>query len=62
MANPTGWKPSMEKGAEGGEAQEVGAMGATRGLLMEEALVFEQGSPGRVGVRTGGKSVFSRSV
>jgi len=50
MANPTGWKPSMEKGAEGGEAQEVGAMGATRGLAMEEALVFEQGSPGRVGV------------
>ena len=50
MANPTGWKPSMERGAEGGEAQELGAMGATRGLVMEEALVFEQGSPGRVGV------------
>ena len=50
MANPTGWKPSMEKGALGGEAQERGAMGATRGLAMEEALVFEQGSPGRIGV------------
>ena len=51
MANPTGWKPSMEKGAAtGADAQETGLMGATRGLAMEEALVFEQGSPGRTGV------------
>ena len=51
MANPTGWKPSMEKSAApGGDSQETGLMGATRGLAMEEPLVFEQGSPGRVGV------------
>ena len=51
MANPTGWKPSMEKGAAtGADSQENGLMGATRGLAMEEPLVFEQGSPGRVGV------------
>ena len=51
MANPTGWKPSMEKDASpGAGALDTGLMGATRGLLVEEALVFEQGSPGRVGV------------
>jgi glycine dehydrogenase subunit 2 len=51
MANPTGWKPSMEKGAApGGDAQDTGLLGATRGLQMEEPLVFEQGSPGRIGV------------
>ena len=51
MANPTGWKPSMEKGAAtGADAQETGLMGATRGLAVEEPLVFEQGSPGRMGV------------
>ena len=50
MANPTGWKPSMEKEAAGVDAGIVGLLGATRGLVMEEPLVFEQGSPGRIGV------------
>jgi glycine dehydrogenase subunit 2 len=51
MANPTGWKPSMEKDA-GGAAPglSAGAGGATRGLAYEEPLVFEQGAPGRRGV------------
>ncbi len=51
MANPTGWKPSMERvsgEAEGVSA--VGAGGATRGLALEEPLVFEHGSRGRTGV------------
>jgi glycine dehydrogenase subunit 2 len=48
MANPTGWKPSMEKGAGAAPASTgAGALGATSGLLLEEPLVFEQGSPGR---------------
>ena len=50
MANPTGWKPSMEKDARtparGRRASGPG--GATRGLVHEEPLVFEHGSPGRV--------------
>jgi glycine dehydrogenase subunit 2 len=50
MSNPTGWKPSMEKGAEASATVDTGAMGATRGLALEEPLVFEQGSPGRLGV------------
>ncbi|HTP50143.1 MAG TPA: aminomethyl-transferring glycine dehydrogenase subunit GcvPB [Anaeromyxobacteraceae bacterium] len=51
MSNPTGWKPNMEKQAgEGSEPGEAGALGATRGLVMEEPLVFEQGSPGRSGI------------
>jgi len=53
MANPTGWKPSMEKDAEGGPAPGaggVGAGGATRGLAFEEPLLFERGSSGRSGV------------
>jgi glycine dehydrogenase subunit 2 len=51
MANPTGWKPSMEKGAGGAEpGPSSGAGGATRGLVYEEPLVFEQGAPGRRGV------------
>ena len=51
MANPTGWKPSMEKGAgQPSEHPSAGALGATGGLVMEEPLVFEQGSPGRSGV------------
>src|SRR5512137_3116606 len=49
MSNPTGWKPSMEKGAEAAPV-DTGAMGATRGMALEEPLVFEQGSPGRLGV------------
>jgi len=48
MANPTGWKPSMEKGAGSAPApRQAGALGATTGLAVEEPLVFEQGSPGR---------------
>ncbi len=52
MANPTGWKPSMEKAAAApAEAPEVGAGGATRGLAYEEPLLFERGSAGeRMGV------------
>ncbi len=50
MTNPSGWKPSMEKGAGGSERGEAGLLGATRGLAMEEPLVFEQGSAGRSGV------------
>jgi glycine dehydrogenase subunit 2 len=52
MANPTGWKPSMEKDAApgpGGRSPD-GAGGATRGLVHEEALLFERGSTGRTGV------------
>jgi len=41
----------MERAASAGaERPETGAMGATRGLAMEEPLLFEQGSPGRCGV------------
>src|SRR5512137_906012 len=51
MANPTGWKPSMEKGSGQQEgASAIGAGGATRGLVLEEPLVFEHGSKGRTGV------------
>jgi glycine dehydrogenase subunit 2 len=53
MANPTGWKPSLERDAKGGAAQapEVpGGGGATRGLAHEEPLLFERGSTGRSGV------------
>jgi len=52
MANSTGWKPTMEKGAGGAGStrDEVGLGGAVRGLAFEEKLVFEQGSPGRTGV------------
>jgi glycine dehydrogenase subunit 2 len=52
MANPTGWKPTMEQDAhapaDGLEAPGLG--GATRGLVHEEPLVFEHGSRGRSGV------------
>ena len=43
MANPTGWKPSMEQAAkDGGAAPDaVGLGGATRGIAYEEPLVFE---------------------
>jgi glycine dehydrogenase subunit 2 len=43
MANPTGWKPSMEKdaGARAPAGAAVGLGGATRGLVIEEDLVFE---------------------
>src|SRR5512136_3037262 len=48
MANPTGWKPRMEKEAGGAPSlARAGALGATTGLVVEEPLVFEQGSPGR---------------
>src|SRR5574338_564936 len=50
MANPTGWKPSMEKGGREEGAQAPGLGGATRGLAYEELLVFEHGSRGRSGV------------
>ncbi|MBI5070330.1 MAG: aminomethyl-transferring glycine dehydrogenase subunit GcvPB [Deltaproteobacteria bacterium] len=50
MANPTGWKPSMEKeSGSGGTAGDVGAGGATRGLAYEEPLVFEHAASERVG-------------
>ena len=51
MTNPTGWKPTMEKSAVGsGLDGGTGAGGATRGLVHEEALLFERGSTGRSGV------------
>src|SRR5512138_721241 len=53
MANPTGWKPSMEKDAKGGAAavpETAGAGFATRGIAHEEPLLFERGSTGRSGV------------
>jgi len=52
MANPTGWKPTMEKDAHGhgAGAGDVGAGGATRGIAYEEMLLFERGSTGRTGV------------
>ncbi len=51
MANPTGWKPGMERDG-GGRAtpEDVGAGHATRGLAFEEPLLFERGSAGRIGV------------
>ena len=51
MANPTGWKPSMEQGAggAGGEAR-PGTGGAVRGLAYEEKLIFEHAGGGRTGV------------
>ncbi|BDG06141.1 aminomethyl-transferring glycine dehydrogenase subunit GcvPB [Anaeromyxobacter oryzae] len=52
MANPTGWKPTMENDAKPGAAAPTGAGlgGATRGLVYEEPLLFEHGSRGRTGV------------
>ena len=53
MANPTGWRPSMEKDAKGGAPSTPEAAGAglaTRGLAHEEPLLFERGSTGRSGV------------
>jgi glycine dehydrogenase subunit 2 len=50
MANPTGWKPSMEAASAGAAGGEVGAGGGTRGLVLEEPLLFEHGATGRVGV------------
>src|SRR5512138_3879849 len=53
MANPTGWKPTMEKDAKGGAAavpETAGAGFATRGIAHEEPLLFERGSTGRSGV------------
>jgi glycine dehydrogenase subunit 2 len=54
MANPTGWKPSMEKDAKAGGTSAApdapGAGFATRGLAHEEPLLFERGSTGRSGV------------
>ncbi|HEX9050951.1 MAG TPA: aminomethyl-transferring glycine dehydrogenase subunit GcvPB [Anaeromyxobacter sp.] len=53
MANPTGWKPTMEKDAKGGAAatpEPAGAGFATRGIAHEEPLLFERGSKGRSGV------------
>src|SRR5574342_592266 len=49
MSNPTGWKPSMEKGS-GGAADAVGAGGGTRGLAYEEPLLFEHAPSERTGV------------
>src|SRR5512136_341746 len=54
MANPTGWKPKMERDAKaGGTAAAPDAPGAgfaTRGIAHEEPLLFERGSRGRSGV------------
>jgi glycine dehydrogenase subunit 2 len=52
MANPTGWKPTLEKDAHlaDGAPAAPGLGGATRGLAYEEPLVFEHGSRGRCGV------------
>ena len=51
MSNPTGWKPKLEAGAGAGAGADApGLGGGTRGLVHEEPLVFEQGSPGRCGV------------
>ncbi|HEU4386133.1 MAG TPA: aminomethyl-transferring glycine dehydrogenase subunit GcvPB [Anaeromyxobacteraceae bacterium] len=50
MANPTGWKPTMEKGGGPQGPPATGAGGATSGLVLEEPLVFEHGSRGRTGV------------
>ncbi|HET6438605.1 MAG TPA: aminomethyl-transferring glycine dehydrogenase subunit GcvPB [Anaeromyxobacter sp.] len=50
MANPTGWKPSMEPEAGSAGPKAPGLGGAARGLVHEEPLVFERGSPGRSGV------------
>jgi len=52
VSNPTGWKPTMEKGAAPGAAgvDAPGAGGAVRGIAYEEPLVFEHGSRGRCGV------------
>jgi glycine dehydrogenase subunit 2 len=52
MTNPTGWKPSMEKGGAAVDevpGGETGAGGAVRGLAYEERLLFERGSTGRIG-------------
>ncbi len=46
MANPTGWKPSMEAEEEAARVPDVGAGGATRGIAYEEKLLFERGSAG----------------
>ena len=45
MANPTGWKPSMEP-ETAARVPDVGAGGATRGIAYEEKLLFERGSAG----------------
>ncbi|MGC3997027.1 MAG: aminomethyl-transferring glycine dehydrogenase subunit GcvPB [Anaeromyxobacter sp.] len=52
MANPTGWKPTLEKDAAAPQAgpEATGLGGAVRGLAHEEPLVFEHGSRGRTGV------------
>ncbi len=54
MANPTGWKPTMEKDAKGashpGAPEPALAGGGTSGLVHEEPLLFERGSTGRSGV------------
>jgi glycine dehydrogenase subunit 2 len=51
MANPTGWKPSMEKEAGAAAApRDVGAGGGTRGIVFEEPLLFEHRATGRSGV------------
>ena len=52
MTNPTGFRPNMEQAAgAAAPSAEVGAGGATRGLVYEEPLLFERGSQGsRTGV------------
>jgi glycine dehydrogenase subunit 2 len=56
MANPTGWKPTMEKDAAPGRAPAAqgdvapGLGGATRGLAYEEPLLFERPATGKKGV------------
>jgi glycine dehydrogenase subunit 2 len=50
VSNPTGWKPTMEKGGAATAVDAPGLGGAVRGLAYQEPLVFEHGSRGRCGV------------
>jgi hypothetical protein len=58
MSNPTGWRPTMERGAGPVDSDDtVGAGGAARGIAYEEKLLFERGSAGgRMGVSLPGVS------
>ena len=46
MANPTGWKPTWRRTRMRRRPTDVGAGGATRGIVHEEQLLFERGSAG----------------
>ncbi|MDE2597673.1 MAG: aminomethyl-transferring glycine dehydrogenase subunit GcvPB [Sphingomonadales bacterium] len=45
--NPSGWRPEM---GEGGNLDAVATTSGDRGLMLEEALIFELGAPGKCGV------------